>query len=331
MPEILSQDEIDSLLTALSTGQIKPGELQAAPSLAPGLKKYDFRRPNKFSKDQLRTLQILHENLARILSGFLSGYLRTNITVTVSSVEQFSFDDFIRSLPMPTLLTVFSLKPLKGMAVMETNPHFLFPVIDLLFGGPGEMSSKMRELTDIEISVAKKLNAKILDHLTFAWSDVFTVRPEIEAVETNPRLQQVISPSEVVAVVNFATIIETGARGVINLCLPQATIEPVLAQLMTRYHSRSGETQDGSAEKQLMYWVNRMPVDLTVVAGETEITVREFLNLEVGDVLPLNRGVNQDLDVFVGRQLRYKGQAGTVGRHLGIQITSLTEGGELIG
>lgn len=330
MPEILSQDEIDSLLSALSTGQIKPGELQAvAPD--PGLKKYDFRRPNKFSKDQLRTLQILHENLARILSGFLSGYLRTNVTIAVSSVEQFTFDDFIRSLPMPTLLTVFSLKPLKGLAVMETNPHFLFPVIDLLFGGPGEMPKKMREFTDIETSVAKKLNAKILENLTFAWSDVFAVTPEIEAVETNPRLQQAISPSEVVAVVSFSTMVGTNVHGVINLCLPQVTIEPVLAQLLTHYRSRSGESQEGSAAKELMYWVNQMPVDLTVVMGETEITVREFLNLQVGDVLPLNRGVNQDLDIYVDRQLKYKGQAGTVGRFLGIQITSLAEGGELFG
>ncbi|MEW6572638.1 MAG: flagellar motor switch protein FliM [Bacillota bacterium] len=330
MPEILSQEEIDALLTALSSGQIKPEEPQAVLATH-GLKKYDFRRPNKFSKDQLRTLLILHENLARILSGFLSGYLRTNITITVSSVEQFTFDDFIRSLPMPTLLTIFSLKPLKGMAVMETNPHFLFPMIDLLFGGPGEMSKKIRELTDIEISVAKKLNSKILDNLTFAWSDVFSITPEIEAVETNPRLQQVISPSEVVAVVNFSTIVGTSARGVINLCLPQVTLEPVLAQLLTHYHSRSGDSQEGSAEKELRYWVNRMPVDFTVITGETEITVREFLNLQVGDVLPLNRSVNQDLDIYVGRQLRYKGQAGTVGRYLGIQITSLAEGGELGG
>lgn len=330
MPEILSQDEIDALLTALSTGQIKPEEPQAVVA-APGLKKYDFRRPNKFSKDQLRTLHILHENLARILSGFLSGYLRTNITIAVSSVEQFTFDDFIRSLPMPTLLTIFSVKPLKGMAVMETNPHFLFPVIDLLFGGPGEMSKKMRELTDIEISVAKKLNAKILENLTFAWSDVFSITPEIEAVETNPRFQQVISPSEVVAVVNFSTIVGTSARGVINLCLPQVTLEPVLAQLLTHYHSRPGESQDGSAEKELMYWVNHMPVDFTVITGETEITVREFLNLQVGDVLPLNRGVNHDMDIYVGRQLRYKGQAGTVGRYLGVQIASMVEGGELNG
>ncbi|MEW6447631.1 MAG: flagellar motor switch protein FliM [Bacillota bacterium] len=330
MSEILSQDEIDALLTALSTKQIKPEEPQAVLA-APSLKKYDFRRPNKFSKDQLRTLHILHENLARILSGFLSGYLRTNITITVSSVEQFTFDDFIRSLPMPTLLTVFSLKPLKGMAVIETNLHFLFPVIDLLFGGPGEMPKKIRALTDIEISVAKKLSSKILENLAFAWSDVFPVTPEIEAVETNPRLQQVISPSEVVAVINCSTIIGTGARGVINLCLPQVTLEPVLAQLLTHYHCRSGESKDDSAEKELMYWVNQMPVDFTVITGKTEITVRDFLNLEVGDVLPLDRGVNQDMDIYVGRQLRYKGQAGTIGRYLGVQITSLTEGGDLIG
>ncbi|MCL6557953.1 MAG: flagellar motor switch protein FliM [Firmicutes bacterium] len=325
MPEVLSQEEIDTLLTALTTGQLKPEEAHAV-ALMPTQKKYDFRRPNKFSKDQLRTLHILHENLARILSGFLSGYLRTNITVTVSSVEQLTFDDFSRSLPMPTLITIFTLKPLKGIAVMETNPHFLLPVIDLMFGGPGDMPKKIRELTDIEISVAKKLNAKLLENLSFAWSDIFSVTPEIEAVETNPRFQQVISPSEVVVVIAFTTIVGTGARGVINLCLPHLTLEPVLAQLSTYYHTRPEGYQEGSSEKEITYWVNQVPVEMAVLVGETEVTVREFLNLQAGDVLPLNRGINQDMDVYVGGLLRYKAQAGLVGRHLGIQITSLAEG-----
>ncbi|MEW6172048.1 MAG: flagellar motor switch protein FliM [Bacillota bacterium] len=330
MPEVLSQEEIDTLLAALSTGQIKPEETQVA-AVVPASKKYDFRRPNKFSKDQLRTLHILHENLARILSGFLSGYLRTNISVTVSSVEQFTFDDFIRSLPMPTLVSIFSLKPLKGMAVMETNPNFLLPVVDLLFGGLGEMPKRIRELTDIEISVAKKLNAKLLENLSFAWSDVFAVTPEIEGVESNPRLQQVISPSEVVAVVAFTTVVGTDAKGLINLCLPYVTLEPVLAQLSSYYHAGSIGFQEGSSEKELLYWVNEVPVELTVLTGETEITVREFLNLQLQDIIPLNRGVNQDLEVYAGGLLRYYAQAGTVGRHLGIQITSLAERGKAIG
>lgn len=330
MPEVLSQAEIDALLAAVSTGQIKPGEAAALPAVQ-ALKRYDFRRPNKFTKDQLRTLQILHENLARILSGFLSGYLRTNVSIVVSSVEQFTFDDFSRSLPMPTLLTIFSLSPLKGMAVMETNPHFLFPVIDLLFGGPGDVPKKVRELTSIEISVARKINAKILENLSFAWSDVFSVTPEIETVETNPRFQQVISPSEVVVVITFSTVVGTGARGYINLCLPHVTLEPVLVQLSSYYHMAPTGTQEDSAGKELEYWVNQVPVDLAVVAGETEIAVREFLNLQVGDVLPLDRGINADLDVYVGGQLRYKAQAGTVGRHLAVQITSLAEGGEFVG
>ncbi|MDI6632017.1 MAG: flagellar motor switch protein FliM [Bacillota bacterium] len=330
MPEVLSQAEIDALLTAVSTGQIKPEEAAALPTVQ-ALKRYDFRRPNKFTKDQLRTLQILHENLARILSGFLSGYLRTNVSIAVSSVEQFTFDDFSRSLPMPTLLTIFSLSPLKGMAVMETNPHFLFPVIDLLFGGPGDVPKKVRELTSIEISVAKKINAKILENLSFAWSDVFSVTPEIETVETNPRFQQVISPSEVVVVITFSTVVGTGARGYINLCLPHVTLEPVLVQLSSYYHTTPAGLQEDSAKKELEYWINQVPVDLAVVAGETEIAVREFLNLQVGDVLPLDRGVNADLDVYVSGQLRYKAQAGTVGRYLAVQITSLAEGGEFVG
>ena len=331
MTDVLSQEEIDALLKVMTTGEQK-GEETIKPISSPStLKKYDFRRPNKFSKDQLRTLHILHENSARILSGFLSSYLRTNINMTVSSVEQFTFDDFIRSLPMPTLITIFSLQPLKGMAVMETAPHFLLPVIDLLFGGTGDVPSRARELTDIEISVAKKLSGKMLESLSFAWSDIFSVTPEIENVETNPRLQQVISPGEVVVVIAFSTTIGSEARGLVNLCLPHVMLEPVLAQLSNYYHVRSAGSQEAAAEKELRYWVDKVAVDVTVVTGETEVTVRDFLNLQEGDILSLERRINQDLDVYIGDQLRYKAQAGTVGRHLAVQITAFAEGGESLG
>ncbi|MBE0467731.1 MAG: flagellar motor switch protein FliM, partial [Candidatus Desulforudis sp.] len=226
MKEILSQGEIDAILSAVATGRVKAEDLRETEAQA-AYKPYDFRRPNKFSKDQLRTLQTLHEGYARILSNFLSGYLSANIVVRVASVDQFTFDDFVRSVPVPTVLTIFSLKPLKGMAVMETNPQFLFPIIDLLFGGPGEIPKRVRELTDIELSVIRKLTGKLLESFQLAWQDVYNVEPQIESMETNPRLHQIISPNEIVAVITLTTVVGGSARGLINICLPHIVLDPM--------------------------------------------------------------------------------------------------------
>ncbi|MGO0121722.1 flagellar motor switch protein FliM [Desulfothermobacter acidiphilus] len=324
MADVLSQAEIDALLAALAAGEVSEEDLpeeQGAP------KRYDFRRPNKFSKEQLRTLQLLHENWARILSGFLSGYLRSNVTVAVSGVDQLTFDDFIRSLPTPTLLAVFTLDPLPGAAVMETNPSFLFPVIDLLFGGTGEMPDKLREFTEIEISVGQRLAEKLLENLSFAWRDVFKVNPVVEGVETNPRLQQIISPSEVVAVITLTTTVGAESRGLINLCFPHLTLEPVLSQLSRFYHMRPSEPPDASAIQNLQYWLGKVPLDMTVLVGESILSVQEFLRLAEGDVVVLDRRFGEDLDVLVGQVKRYRAQPGLLGRRLAVQITGLAEGG----
>lgn len=327
MSEILSQGEIDALLSAVQTGKVKAEDLREVEPQQSS-RPYDFRRPNKFSKEHLRTLQMVHDNYARILSGFLSGYLRSNIIVRVASVDQFTFDDFVRSIPVPTVLTVFTLKPLKGMAVMETNPQFMFPTLDLLFGGPGDLPHKVRDMTDIELSVIRKLTGKLLENLQLAWQDVYEVDPKIESIETKPRLHQIISPSEIVAVITFTTVVGDTARGLINICLPHIVLDPMLAHLSTHYRfGHSALAADGTEEQHLRQLVNRVLVDLALVAGETELTVRDFLQLGAGDVVPLRRRVHQDLDLYVNERLKFKAQAGVLGRYLGAQVTSLVEVG----
>jgi len=327
--ETLSQGEIDAILAALSSGKVRIDDLKETKKEAQ-YRPYDFRRPNKFSKEHLRTLQTLHDNYARILSSFLSGYLRANVVVRVASVDQFTFDDFVRSVPTPTLLTVFSLKPLKGMAIMEMNPQFLFPVIDLLFGGPGELPRRVRDLTDIEMAVMRKLAAKLLENLGFAWNDVYKVEPEIESLETKPRLHQIISPSEIVAVITFTTVVGDGtARGLMNLCLPHITLDPMLSHLSSyrRYETNALQAEGDEAQR-IQQWIERASISLTVVAGETEISVRDFLQLQAGDVVPINRRVTQDLDLLVEDVAKFKVQAGVLGRYNAVQITSFREMGE---
>jgi len=317
--EILSQAEIDNLLAALTTGRAKVEDLKETEKKV-GYRLYDFRRPDKFSKEQLRALSNLHDNFTRLLSNFLSAYLRANVNVRVAAVEQFTFDDFIRSVPTPTVITVFSARPCKGLAIMETNLQFLFPVIDLLFGGPGEMPGQIRDLTEIELSVVRQLITQILGYLKLAWGDVFALEPQLEAIETNPFLYQVVSPAEIVAVTALTTVVGS-TRGLINLCFPYLFLEPILSQISTTYSYT--QTIESAEEEKILYWLEQVKVDLTVILGKETISVRDFLALAPGDVIPLKRKTNQELDLYVGNQLKYKVQAGSLKNRLAVQVNTI--------
>jgi flagellar motor switch protein FliM len=324
--DILSQNEIDALLDALSTGDVKINELQETVKHL-DYKRYDFRRPNKFSKEQLRTLQVLHSSFARLLSNFLTGYLRNNIQIEVVSVDQLTYEDFIRSIPSPTVLVICSMNPLKGTAIVQFDPMFLFPMIDLFFGGNGESLKTIRELTDIELSVAQKLSVKVLDNLALAWKDIVQVEPSINSIETNPHLHQMFSFNEIVALVSFSTQVGENTKGFINLCLPFPLLEPMVSQMsIQRRFKLQSSTIDDVEKKKLEYWLGLPTVELTVLSGQTWVTVNDFLQLQEGDVLLLDRRVDQDMDLYIGEQLKFKVQAGTLNKQLAVQITGLVEG-----
>lgn len=326
--DVLSQNEIDALLDALSTGEVKIEELKKT-SHQVEYKSYDFRRPNKFSKEHLRTLRALHSVFARILSSFLTGYLRNNIQVEVASVDQMTYEDFIGSIPSPAVLTVFSLEPLQGTAIVQFDPMFLFPMIDLFFGGKGEAPGTVREFTDIELSVARNLAEKVLENLAQAWKDIIQIKPVIKSMETNPHLHQIFSFNEIVALITLSTQVGDLSKGFINLCLPFPLLVPLVSQLA--YH-KSFKTQasdmDLQETKRLQYWIGFPMIDLTVLTGQTQITVNDFLQLQEGDVLLLDSKVDQDMDLYVGELLKFKAQPGTLGNQLAVQITALTAGGE---
>lgn len=327
MQEILSQNEIDSLLEALTSGRLDVEEVKqtTAPSAH---KPYDFRRPNKFSKEHLRSLEMMHQNFARLLSSFLSGYLRSAINVEVASVGQMIFEEFIRSIPSPTVLTIFQCSPLEGAAIMETNSQVVFPLIDLMFGGPGTPTDKTRELTDIETTVIRRLYEKVLEHLAAAWHDLYEIEPEIRAIETNPRMQQLYSPNEVVALLTFSVSIEEEPRGLMNLCIPFIVLEPVISKLSVRqqFIRQSGGPREEDL-RAIRHWMGYSQVDMEVVLGETYITVQDFLQLQENDVMVLSRRIDRDLDLYVENELKFGVQAGRVNKNLAVQVVSLYEGG----
>src|SRR4030043_586917 len=282
MTEILSQDEIDALLTAISTGEVDTTDYSAAKEQKK-VKIYDFRRPGKFSKDHIRTLQMMHETFARLTTTALSAQLRALVGVHVASVDQLTYEEFIRSIPNPTTLAVIDMEPLKGNAVLEIDPSITFAVIDKLFGGIGEGDTKLqRELTEIESAVIEGVIVRVLGNLREAWSNVIDLRPRLGRIEVNPQFAQIVPPSDMVVLVTLETKIGE-VEGMMNFCIPYITIEPVISKLSGQYWYSS--VRKGTTTENLMIIkerLNNVYVNIIVEVGQIEVKVRDVLALKIG-------------------------------------------------
>jgi flagellar motor switch protein FliM len=321
MTEILSQDEIDALLTAISTGEVDTTDYTATKEQRK-VKIYDFRRPDKFSKDQIRTLQMMHETFARLTTTALSAQLRALVSVHVASVDQLTYEEFIRSIPNPTTLAVINMDPLKGSAVLEIDPSITFTIIDKLFGGMGESSAKIsRELTDIELSVMEGIIVRILGNLREAWSNVIDLRPRLGNIETNPQFAQIVPPNDMVVLITLETKVGE-VEGMTNLCIPYITIEPVISKLSAQYWYSS--IRKGVTDENMSIIQNRLEtVELPVVAeiGEVDISVQEVLDLSVGDVIKLpDTKMSSDMTVRIGGRKKYRCRPGLIGNRIAIQV-----------
>ncbi|MBN2040987.1 MAG: flagellar motor switch protein FliM [Spirochaetes bacterium] len=320
MTEILSQDEIDALLTAISTGEVDTTEYSATQEQRK-VKIYDFRRPDKFSKDQIRTLQMMHETFARLTTTALSAQLRALVSVHVASVDQLTYEEFVRSIPNPTTLAVINMDPLKGSGVLEIDPSITFTIIDKLFGGIGESSRITRELTDIELSVMEGIIVRILGNLREAWSNVIDLRPRLGNIETNPQFAQIVPPNDMVVLITLETKVGE-VEGMTNLCIPYITIEPIISKLSAQYWYSS--IRKGTTDENLAIIQGRLEnVELQVVAeiGEVPITMQEVLNLTVGDVIKLpDTKINSDMTLKVGGRKKYKCRPGLIGSRVAVQI-----------
>ncbi|RPJ04895.1 MAG: flagellar motor switch protein FliM, partial [Spirochaetaceae bacterium] len=233
MTEVLSQDEIDQLLSAISSGEVETPETQAMPAQR-NIKIYDFKRPDKFSKDQIRTVSIMHETFARLTTTSLSANLRSLVHVHVASVDQLTYEEFIRSIPNPTTLAIINMDPLKGSAILEIDPSVTFSIIDRLFGGKGEETKLSRDLTDIESSVMEGIIVRILGNMREAWSTVIDLRPRLGQIDTNPQFAQIVPPTEMVVLVTLETKVGD-VDGLMNFCIPYLTIEPIISKLSAQY------------------------------------------------------------------------------------------------
>jgi flagellar motor switch protein FliM len=325
MPEVLSQDEIDQLLTAISAGEVDTQEIHQ-PTDQRKIKIYDFKRPDKFSKDQIRTVSIMHETFARLTTTSLSAQLRSLVAVHVASVDQLTYEEFIRSIPNPTTLAVIDMDPLKGSAILEIDPAITFSIIDRLFGGQGEGAKFSRELTDIEQSVMEGIIVRVLGNLRESWSTVIDLRPRLGGIETNPQFAQIVPPNEMVVLVTLETKVGD-VEGMMNLCIPYLTIEPIISKLSAQYWYSS--VRRGTTSENLNILRERLEnIDVTIKAeiGRMQLTVRDVLALSAGDIIRLdNTRVSDPMVLMIGDRKKFLCRPGVIGNKLAVQVSKKLE------
>ncbi len=323
--DTLTQSEIDSLISAISSGNIEKKAAQGQEEFTV----YDFRRPTKFTKEQLKTMHIIHDNYSRMMGNFLTAFLRVPVKLEVVSVAQVTYEEFVYSLPIPTLMTIFNISPDLGIAMLETNPAFVFTLIDLLFGGEGKPPGRIREFTEIELSVMKQIVERFLDNLSYAWKGIVPLSPQIDSMDTNPQFNQVISSSETVALVTISALVKE-TQGFINLCFPYMTLDRVLQNLtaqqwFNQFQQIPEKIETGNIEKSL----KMAEVEAAVVLGRAVITLDDYFQLQEGDVIPLRRKSGDPMEVLVEKSPVFIAQPGLEGQHLAVQITDwICEGGE---
>jgi flagellar motor switch protein FliM len=327
MVDVLSQNEIDALLAALSSGEMDAEELKKEETQRK-IRSYDFKRAVRFSKDHIRSLTRIHENFARYLTTYFSAQLRTFVQINVVQVEQLPYDEFIRSIPKMTILNIFEAEPLEGRMVMEVHPNVAYAMLDRLLGGVGISPSKINALTEIETIVMERIFSKAFDSLQEAWKTVVDLQPRLEALETNPQFMQIVSPNETIALISLSTKIGD-TTGMINLCIPHVVIEPIMPRLSVHSWFVSQKKSRAPEEVEaLQFRLNQAKLPFVAELGSSHITVHEFLNLSVGDVIALQKPVNEPLKIRIGDKYKYTGSPGTVRGKMAVQINEPVSEGE---
>lgn len=326
MSEVLSQNEIDALLSALSKGAVNAEELKEEQNRK-RIRVYDFRRPSKFSKDQINTLQVIYENYARSLGTYLSAQLRTPVQIEVLSVEQLTYEEFIRSIPNPTILSIFSVYPLEGNAIMEINPNLGFALLDRLLGGPGATLAKVRGLTEIEQTVIERIVQRMLDYFEEPWGGIIELAPSLERMESNPQFTQLVSPSEIMMIVSLEARMGD-VMGLINICIPFLVLEPIMDRLSVHYYY-SLTTKPTSPENiaAIQHKLEKSIIPVKVLLGRTSITVAELLELNVGDVISLERNIKEPLEIVIGTKTKFLAKPGVYESRNAVQISQVIKEG----
>ncbi|WP_182199164.1 flagellar motor switch protein FliM [Paraliobacillus salinarum] len=328
--EILSQNEIDALLSALSSGEMDANQLKQDEATNK-VRVYDFKRALRFSKDQIRSISRIHENFARLLTTYFSAQLRTYVHISVASVDQIPYEEFIRSIPTMTILNIYSMSPLEGRIIFEFNPNIAYAMLERMLGGKGGGVNKVDSLTEIESTLMTQLFENGLDNLREAWASFVDIDPILEEFEVNPQFLQLVSPNETVVVVSLDTTIGESS-GMINICIPHVVLEPIIPKLSVHYWmqtEKNKERKPGEYDK-LTKNLEGATLDMQVLLGKTSITMNDLLNLQKNDVMQLSQSITDPLVMMADQEPLFYVQPGKKKNKLAVQILEEIKGGNPI-
>ena len=322
MPDVLSQDAIDALMKSISSGT-SIDEIAAKADEYEKLKVYDFKRPDKFSKDQLRAIQMIHESFARQMTTVLSTLIRSIVSAEVASVEQLAYEEFVNYMVQPTVIGMIEMHPFEGSMLMEINPALVFTIIDRMLGGKGTFSGNVRELTDIEKTVIERVIMRILELLEDSWSTVVDVRFRFESMESNPFFVQICSPSDMVLVVIMKLRV-SDVEGMVSLCFPYFLMEPIMDRLSSQqWFASTSHKADDEVRNWLNNSVMKVKMPMAMELGHTVLSLADVYALQPGDVIRLDERKDAEIDVRVGNQVRFKARPGTLNGNNAVEITQV--------
>lgn len=308
MGDVLSQSEIDNLLSALNNGEFDSAELDEVEERQ--VKDYNFARPSKFSKDHLRTLVFIFEHYARLLSTNLPVYLRKNVQVEVMHAEAATYQEFSNSLSNPVLLGVINFMPLEGNIIIEMASGLGYTIVDRMLGGSGVPLEKAREFTEIELTIIERIMVVCTNLLVEPWHNVQVLEPMLERIETNSQFAQFVSPNEMTSIVTMNIRIGD-VEGLFNICIPYAVVEPVIEKINTKYWYSTAEVRDEDVYREIIEnSLNRAQIPVRAIMGKSAISVNDFMHLQVGDIIKVDTKIEDELDVYVGNIKKFSALPG---------------------
>lgn len=324
MSEILSQSEIDDLLSALMTADADSAAEPADNGTAMKVKEYDFRTANRFPKEQMRTFHVVFETYVQLLANSLSSVLRVSCEVEVLSIEECSYSEFNNSLPAPVILAIMAAPPMHGSLLLQMSPEYAYMLITRLFGG-AKTGENTKQFTEIELALVERIlrqQCKVFDE---AWDKVVGLNMQLDRIETSPQFAQITAPNEPVAVV-ILNITMGDDSGLMSICIPHTAIEPVSQQLNTRLWFASGVRDDGRGEERLAALTNMLmntETPLTALFNATPAPLSDIVNLHIGDVIKLNHPVDEPITVKVNHIPKFRATVGTSGPRYAVQIVDV--------
>ncbi|MCR5428956.1 MAG: flagellar motor switch protein FliM [Lachnospiraceae bacterium] len=322
MGDVLSQSEIDNLLAALSSGELDADEMKETAN-DKVVKNYDFNRPSKFSKEHLRTLEIIFEHYSRLLSTSLPVYLRKNVQVEVINSEAQIYSEFTNALSNPVLLGIVDFAPLEGNIIIEIADNIGYAIIDRMLGGNGNPLEKSRDFSEIELVIIERIFTVVTNLLIEPWFNVVHLEPRLQRIETNSQFAQIISPSEMASIVTMNMKIGN-IEGMINICLPYEVLEPVIDKLNTKYWYSTVKATDSFAYKdQLEVAIAKARIPIRAELGRSTISLNDFINIQRGDIIKLNTKTSDELSVFVGNIMKFKALPGSSSDAYAVKISQI--------